>query len=133
MRKRTRFSFERLPHSRARGMAAEREAERFLERAGLEIVERNVRTGAGEIDLVAREGETYCFVEIKARSRADYGGAVSSVPRAKQRRLTRAASLYLAREKLSVPCRFDVVTLDREESGGWRICHFRNAFEACWP
>ncbi|MCS7059448.1 MAG: YraN family protein, partial [Meiothermus sp.] len=74
-----------------------------------------------------------CFVEIKARTRSDYGGALGAVTVAKQRRLARAARLYLAETGLCVPCRFDVVALERDEEGCWNVRLVRNAFEAPAP
>ena len=62
-------SFDRLPHHRARGAAAEDAAETYLRSLGLRIVARNVTSHLGELDLVALDGETLCFVEIKARTR----------------------------------------------------------------
>lgn len=100
---------------------------RWLRERGVRIVERNVRTSAGEIDLIAVDGETLCFVEIKARATDAYGPAIAAVPRAKQRRLARAAALYLARRPTDRPCRFDVVGLDLED-GRWRVRHVQDAF-----
>jgi len=77
---------------------------------------------------VAQEGETLCFVEIKARDGDRYGPAIAAVGFAKQRRLSRAAILYLsARGWHNRSCRFDVLGLDRE-GGGWRYTLIRNAF-----
>ncbi|HVT19055.1 MAG TPA: YraN family protein [Thermoanaerobaculia bacterium] len=121
--------FHDQPHARARGTAGEDEAVRWLvARHGYRVAERNVKTRAGEIDLVARDGDTLCFVEIKARSGATFGPAIGSVGAAKQRRLCRAASLYLAIRRLhGSPCRFDVVGLDWRE-GGWQYTLVRDAF-----
>ncbi len=116
-------------HTRAKGNTAEDWAVRWLERHGFSIVERNVRTDAGEIDVVARDGETLCFVEIKARAGGSHGPAIEAVTRAKQRRVARAASLYLMlRGVRDVPCRFDVIGLDPSPDG-WECTLLRNAFE----
>ncbi|MEL7060083.1 MAG: YraN family protein [Acidobacteriota bacterium] len=115
------------PHPSGRGRLGEDEAVRWLRERGVRIVERNVRTSAGEIDLIAVDGETLCFVEIKARATDAYGPAIAAVPRAKQRRLARAAALYLARRPTDRPCRFDVVGLDLED-GRWRVRHVQDAF-----
>jgi putative endonuclease len=124
-------SFGDQPHARARGRVGEDDAVRWLEAQGYEIVARNVTNRGGEIDVVAREGEALCFVEIKARAGDRYGLAVEAVGFTKQRRLSRAAALYLvARGWHGRPCRFDVLGLDRADGadGGWRYTLIRNAF-----
>lgn len=121
--------FDRQPHTRARGRTAEAAAAAHLSRLGFEIVERNAVTEAGEIDIVAREGETLCFVEVKARKGGAYGPALEAVPRRKQQRIARAAALYLAAAGLEVPCRFDVLAMDRR-GDGWTFTLIRDAFEA---
>jgi putative endonuclease len=123
--------FERQPHTRGRGRVGEEAAVRWLLAQGYEVLERNVVTRAGEIDLVAREGDTLCFLEIKARGSAAYGPAVAAVGPAKQRRLSRAAALYLASRRLDAPCRFDVLGLDARPDGGadgWEYTLVRDAF-----
>jgi len=95
------------------GASAEQAAENCLVRAGLEIVARNYRTRFGEIDLVAREGETLVFVEVRMRSGGErFGGAAASVDSHKRRRIAAAAQQFLSRFGRNPPCRFDVVTLD---------------------
>jgi putative endonuclease len=122
--------FENQPHARARGRAGEDAACAFLAAAGYRILERNVSTAAGEIDIVAADGETLCFVEVKARADAEHGPAVAFVGPAKQRRLARCCALYLAiRDVRGHPIRFDVVGLERED-GDWRCELVRGAFEA---
>lgn len=120
--------FDRLPHDRARGAAAEDAAEAHLRSLGMKVVARNVVTYAGELDLVALDGETLCFVEIKARTRADFGRAIEAVGRRKQERIARAAALFLAKNRSRRPCRFDVVGLDRGEDGSWSVTYVRDAF-----
>lgn len=123
-----REGFERSPHNRARGSSAEACAAAWLSDHGYTILERNVRNPAGEIDVVARDGDTLCFVEVKARAGIQYGLAIEAVDRRKQRRLARAASLYLAFNPHSGPCRFDVLGLDPAPEG-WEYTLVRNAFE----
>jgi len=95
------------PGARAEGLAAD-----HLARRGLVVVERNFHTRQGEIDLIARDGDTLVFVEVRMRSRADFGGAAGSVTAAKQARWIAAAQGYLAKIGREPPCRFDVVLLD---------------------
>ena len=98
--------------AQAAGSAAEGAAARFLARQGLEIVARNFRTRLGEIDLVARDGATLVFVEVRMRSSTQFGGGAESITPRKRARLVAAARQYLARLRREPPCRFDVVTLD---------------------
>lgn len=102
------------PPSTARdlGLAAEEATARFLESKGLAIVARNYRTRFGEVDLVAREGATLVFVEVRRRTSRAFGGAAASVDARKQSRLVAAARHYLARLGSEPACRFDVVTWD---------------------
>ncbi len=86
-----------------------------LERLGYAILARRYRTNRGEIDIVAREGGTIVFVEVKARLTAEFGTAAEAVTFRKQRQLARMAVEYLARHRLAAcPCRFDVVAIDGE-------------------
>lgn len=113
--------------ARRRGAEAEELAARFLARQGLEIVARNYRTRFGEVDVVAREGATLVFVEVRARAWSAYGGAAASVDARKQRRLVAAARHFLARLGAEPACRFDVLTLQGTQSSpAW----IRGAFDA---
>jgi len=111
------------------GHRSETRAALWLEQQGLRVLERNLLCRAGEIDLVALDGEVLVFVEVRHRRSASHGGAAASVNRGKQRRLLRAAGYFLprlARRHLAghLPaCRFDVVCL---EAG--RIQWIRHAF-----
>ena len=120
--------FSRITHHRGRGAMGEEAAVAWLLTQGYVTVERNVTNPCGEIDLVARESDTLAFVEIKARLTDAYGPAISSIPRSKQRRLARAASLYLATHPWGGPCRFDVLGLDASPAGGWIYTLIRDAF-----
>ena len=122
--------FGDLPHSHARGAAGEEAAEEFLRLSGYRIVARNVRTKVGELDLVALDGETLCFIEIKARATAEFGRAIEAVGPQKQRRLAKAALLFLAQNRSQRPCRFDVLGLDRGRDGAWSFTLVKNAFDA---
>ena len=120
--------FARLPHPHAKGDAGESAAAQELVRRGYRVVARNVRTHAGEIDLVASDGPVLCFVEVKARASETFGPAIAAIGPAKQRRLARAASLYLVSHPWSGPCRFDVLGMDAM-ADGWRFTLVKNAFE----
>jgi putative endonuclease len=94
------------------GRAAEDLAARFLGGQGLHVVARNFRTKRGEIDLVARDGATLVFVEVRFRRSASHGGAAESITAAKQARMVAAAQVYLLRQRGDPPCRFDAILLD---------------------
>ncbi len=121
--------FTELPHARARGAAAEDAAEAYLRSQGYRVLERNLTTKLGEIDLLALDGDTLCFVEVKARTSAEFGPAIAAVGKRKQQRLARVAALVLARNRSARACRFDVLGLDRNEAGEWRFTLIRNAFQ----
>ena len=89
-----------LRRSRSLGDQGERLAERYLRRQGMKIVGRQVRVGGGELDLVAVEGRTVVFVEVKTRRSAETGHPLEAVTRAKQGRIVRAALFYLRRHHL---------------------------------
>src|SRR5258706_11574267 len=85
-----------------------------LERRGYAILARRYRTRHGEIDIVARDGETIVFVEVKAKETAEFGTAAEAVTVRKQRRVISMAVDYLARHHLTrKPCRFDCGAIDR--------------------
>jgi putative endonuclease len=94
------------------GAQAEALAAAFLQARGLAIVARNVRSRFGEIDLVARDGDTLVFVEVRLRRSSRYGGAGESITAAKRARLVAAAETYLATLSHLPPCRIDAILLD---------------------
>ena len=103
-----------------------------LERRGYAILARRYRTRAGEIDIIARDGETTVFVEVKARVSDEFGSAAEAVTAWKQRRLSRMASDYLARSGLGCgPCRFDVVAIDGAGGPSEIVTVYTNAFDGC--
>ena len=110
-----------------RGARAEELCAELLRKAGLRVLARNWRCRHGEIDLVAEEGRTLVFAEVRYRSGERFGGAAESITMAKRARLIAAARLYLMRRP-DADCRFDVLLLDSFETG--RIRWIRNAFTA---
>ena len=120
--------FLRQGHTRGRGRAGEDSAARWLASQGFEILARNVVNKGGEIDFVATENGTLCFVEVKARSTPTFGPALAAVPRTKQRRIARAAAFYLTRHPPTGPCRFDVLAMDLVDEK-WQFQLVRDAFQ----
>jgi len=118
------------PPTRALGRVGEAAAARFLERRGLVILARNLRSRLGEIDLVARDGSTLVFVEVKARRGLPGDPPEAAVDARKRARLSRLALGYLAARRLGErSCRFDVVGVSLDEAGGVTgVRHVRHAF-----
>src|SRR3954454_14841225 len=101
-----------------------------LERRGYAIVARRYRRRGGEIDIIARDGATIVFVEVKARESHRFGEAAEAVTPFKRRRIVQLAADYMTRHyRSNCPCRFDVVSIhfDAERPA---IEVFQNAFDA---
>lgn len=114
----------------ALGKTGEDLACRELERRGYAILARRYRRRRGELDIVARDGQTLVFVEVKAREGCEYGEGVEAITPLKRRRITQMALDYVARNGLSeCPCRFDVVSILFDRSGP-TIHVFQGAFDA---
>ncbi|MCD4814334.1 YraN family protein [bacterium] len=118
---------------KSKGDCGEEQAVLFLEDQGLEIITRNYRCVCGEIDIIARDGETLCFVEVRSRTHADFGTPQATVDKIKQKKIIKTAQLYLQKHhksggKITSPllpaCRFDVVALLAGQSPEW----FKDAF-----
>ena len=121
-----------LPLSHRNGQCAEDIAALYLAARGLELLARNVRCKAGEIDLVCREGATLVLIEVRQRARADFGGALASVGVPKRRKLIRAARFLLHtcpawRRRI---VRFDVVAVQGDPCGAHEIAWIKDAFRA---
>ena len=113
------------------GERAEEAGATFLESLGFRILERRFRTRSGEIDLIALEGPTLVFVEVKCRTSGTCGDPAEAVDRRKQARLVRAAAIYLARGgDADRACRFDVLEVSGSGGGALRCRLIRDAFEA---
>ncbi|QDU29783.1 hypothetical protein ETAA8_48980 [Anatilimnocola aggregata] len=114
------------------GQRGERLAARYLRRKGYIIIARGHRDHFGEIDLIAVDGRTVVFVEVKTRTDQDAGHPADAVDLDKQRRLTRAAKAYRQRHDLhEVSMRFDVIAITWPPGSKQPLVeHFQNAFEA---
>jgi putative endonuclease len=106
-----------MSHRRiALGKTGEDLACRELERRGYAIVARRYRRRGGELDIIARDGTTVVFVEVKARQDRAFGRAAEAVGFFKRRRMARLAMDYIVRHHLTnCPCRFDVVSIHFEQ------------------
>ena len=116
---------------RSLGQRGEDAAARFLRKLGYIIVARGHRDRIGEIDLIAVEGRTVVFIEVKTRSSQAAGHPAEAVDDDKQRRLTKLALTYLKRhDLLECSARFDVVAITWPDARSKpKIEHFKNAFE----
>ena len=106
------------------GARAEELCAQLLQGAGLRVLARNWRCRHGEIDLIAEDGGTLVFAEVRMRSSASFGGAAESITAAKRSRLLAAARLYLSRRR-EAPARFDVFLIDGATA---RVQWIRDAF-----
>ena len=96
---------------------------------GYAILERRFTTDRGDIDIIAEDGDTLVFVEVRARGTAEFGAAAESVTEAKKRQVARLAAEYLAIRKIANrPCRFDVVAIDEALGPSPDITIYPDAF-----
>lgn len=112
------------------GQAAETLAEKFLESEGLVVVARNFRCRAGELDLICLDGEVLAVVEVRQRTRRDFGGALGSVTRAKRRKLIRAVRFFLcsATRWRGRVLRFDVIAFEGTPGAAQEMVWVKDAF-----
>lgn len=105
----------------------------YLKGQKFTIVERNFRCKAGEVDIVARDGKTFVFVEVKARRTLSFGPPQLAVTPFKQRQISKAALTWLAKNRLHESnARFDVIAILLREHQVPEIDHIRNAFDLAY-
>jgi putative endonuclease len=120
--------------NRTKGNFIETQAVAFLKRLGYEILARNYAFRGGELDIVAREGETIVFVEVKSVWNNQQGNPAARVNREKQRKIWQTACHFLGTQTqfaprgFDQPSRFDVLTA-RVYQRPLQFSHFKNAFE----
>ena len=102
-------------------------AARHLRRLGLIVIERNVRSRFGEIDLIASEGDTVVFVEVKVRRRPEFGSPALAVDWRKRRRISRLALSYLGDRLCGI--RFDIIAIVAQPGQPPRLRHYPAAFD----
>ena len=118
-------------HRQSLGKLGENLACAALQQRGYAIIATRYRTRVGEIDIVARDGDTTVFVEVKARAGDEFGGAAAAVTPWKQRKVALMAMDYLGRHRLEEqPCRFDVVTVDVFDGRPPKIEIYQHAFNS---
>lgn len=114
-----------IPNKRATGTQKESLAVAFLTEEGMEVLDRNYYSKAGEIDIIAREGSYLVFIEVKYRKDLRYGDPLEAIGHQKQNRIRGGARAYLYAHHYAAdtPVRFDVVSILDQQ-----ITHVRNAF-----
>lgn len=95
------------------GQAAERQAQKYLEAEGFQLVEKNFSAKTGEIDLIMENGELLAFIEVRLRTHDGFGSGADSVTKPKQKKIINTAKLFLQRNKNNrwQSFRFDVVSI----------------------
>ena len=111
------------------GSKGENLAADFLKKKGYRILARNYKTVIGEIDIIAEDGETVVFIEVKTRKNDMFGYPFESVNSRKRQKLKNLALLYLKKRGEELPVRFDVLSIVCLENGNRIIDHIRDAFE----
>src|SRR3712207_3947705 len=132
---RWRSRFRGKPEHLRRGTAGEKIAARFLRKRGYKVLYRNFRgrTG-GEIDIVCRDRDTLVFVEVKTRSREDFGRPFEAVHRDQQKRISRGALAWLRMlDNPDILFRFDVVEVVMREGEEPQLELIQNAFSLSEP
>ena len=110
------------------GYWGEQIAADFLKKQGYQIVSRNFRCPYGEIDLIAKEKDIWCFIEVQTIKTKSYGYGFDSVTLTKQKHIIKVAQYYLGQLALyEAPARFDVISIDYGSAADYQIQLIRNA------
>ena len=110
------------------GKEGEALAVEYIRKKGYRILERNYRTFSGEIDIIARDGDTLVFVEVKARADHAFGYPFEAVDRRKREKIRKVALGFMKALKKEVPARFDVLSISMINGRG-SVEHIKDAFE----
>jgi putative endonuclease len=131
----SRFSPSRKSEHLRRGVLGEKIAGRFLRRQGYKILYRNFRgRRGGEIDLICRDRDTLVFIEVKTRTREDFGRPLAAIDQRKRHRISRGALAWLRLlDNPDILFRFDVVEVMIGEEAKPRVELIRDAFQLSEP
>lgn len=115
-----------------KGLRFEDQARDYLLCRGLSLLHSNYRCRFGEIDLIMRDQDTICFIEVKFRKSPAFGGAADSIPYAKQRKIVKTALFYIAAHKLlaNQALRFDAMLIQHQPDNRNHFNWIQNAFYA---
>ena len=128
------FTGKTKPEHLRRGELGERAAKKFLQAAGLKFLTANFRSERGEIDLVFRDGDCLCFIEVKTRSSEDWSRPADAVDARKKKLLSQTALDYLRLIKNpKVKFRFDIVEVLLRDGTVVEVRHLPNAFALSKP
>lgn len=109
------------------GSVCEELARDFLKKQGYEILDKNFSSKLGELDIIAKDKETVCFVEVKSRSNLSHGLPEEALTRSKKHKICKSALVFLKKNNLlDCEARFDVVSIN---SNNGEIKLFKNAFD----
>lgn len=101
------------------GNLGEEAAVKAIKKQGYKVIERNYRTKMGEIDIIARDGEYTCFIEVRLRKNNDFGSPADTIDINKQRKIIRTAQYYAVTKKIyDTSMRFDAVLINADAKGG---------------
>jgi putative endonuclease len=117
-------------NSQSLGKQGEEAAAAFLRKKGYKLLRRNFRTKMGEVDIIAKDGDVYCFIEVKTRDSLRFGAPVEAVSSFKQRQIAKAALAFLKENNLlDQKARFDVISVTRSPESESRTEIIQNAFD----
>ncbi len=119
------FKKLKAPHL-IRGETSEQLACNFLLKQGLQVVDKNYRCKQGELDLIMLDNQSLVIVEVRFRQSNIFGGALESITQKKQSRIIAATQVYLQKNKINSPIRFDVIAMSNEQNINW----IQNAFQS---
>ena len=116
-----------MPGHRNKGLFYEQQALHWLQQQGLELVAQNYHSRFGEIDLIMLQSDTLCFIEVKYRQSANFGGAAYSIPPSKQKKISQTALSFIASHPRyqQHAYRFDALLIQSQQTE-W----IKGAFEA---
>lgn len=101
------------------GALGEEAAVQAIKKQGYKVIERNYRTKMGEIDIIAKDGEYICFIEVRLRKNNNFGSPADTIDMRKQQKIIRTAKYYAVTKKIyDTPMRFDAVLINAEPKDG---------------
>lgn len=116
-----------MSSNKFKGAEGENLAKEFIIKKGWKILDTNWKGGTCEIDVIAMDGKTLVFIEVKARTTAIYGWPEEAVGKAKQRNIADAAEIYIEEKNLDTEIRFDIISVLTKD-GAAQVYHIRDAF-----